>query len=139
MPKQEDTGVSMARASCDSDKGFPARAKAVLLEQRLTVRHQPCYLVERFGGENERRLRHPFDRLAAGVVGSCDQMMMNRARSRDDLRRRHASYRDSIVVNFFGKTLREALERGLFGTVAYAAAKDGGALVWSTAGSDRRA
>src|SRR6266481_1501168 len=95
-----------------------------LLEQGLTVCHQSRHLVERFGGEDERRLRHPFDRLASRIVGPRDQMVMHRAGSRDDLRRRYARHRNSVVVNFFRESLREALECRLLGAVAYAAAKN---------------
>src|SRR5260370_40897222 len=89
---------------------------AVLLQQRLTISHQPGHLVERLRGEDQRRLRHPLDRLSARLVRARPQMVMPRARRRDYLRRRHASAPDIILLHFRHEALREARECRLLST-----------------------
>src|SRR5438552_539818 len=91
---------------------------AELLEDLLAVRHAAADLLERFGRQQERRLRHQRGRLAARVVQTLHEAVVDGARGRDDLRRGYARHRDAVLVDLGGEALGEPLERRLLGAIA---------------------
>src|SRR5262245_57474127 len=63
--------------------------------------------------------------------------MVHGARGGHDLRRRHRGHADPVLVDLRGEPLGEALERGLLGAVARAAARAGRGIGVGAAAEER--